>query len=80
MKPNSQMEETFLNDPLQNPRSIVVMAFDLKTYRKLAEINLYSNDEIVFLDRCFINSDGLNIAFVDLKNEDKLYFKVFTLF
>jgi hypothetical protein len=80
LKPNSQMEETFLNDPLQNPRSIVVMAFDLKTYRKLAEINLYSNDEIVFLDRCFINSDGLNIAFVDLKNEDKLYFKVFTLF
>ena len=55
------------------------MAFDGTNYNKITEMRLVQSDKGVYLDRCFVNEKGLNIAYVDMGNEDKLYFKTFVL-
>jgi hypothetical protein len=66
-------------DPLYKPRNMVVMAFDAETFEKRAEMRLKQTEEGVYLDRCFVNERGLNITYVDLEDEDKLYFKTFVV-
>ena len=66
-------------DPLYKPRNMVIMAFDSETFEKRAEMRLMQTEEGVYLDRCFVNEKGLNITYVDLANEDKLYFKTFVV-
>ncbi|WPR74425.1 DUF4221 family protein [Algoriphagus sp. NG3] len=66
-------------DPLYKPRNMVVMAFDAETFEKRAEMRLKQSEEGVYLDRCFVNERGLNITYVDLENEDQLYFKTFVV-
>lgn len=67
---------TFIRDPLHNPREISVLVFDLN-FKKVAEQRIPHAENGVYLDRCFVNEKGLNITYVDLENEDKLYFKTF---
>lgn len=79
LEPNPEYGDVFLKDPLYKPRNMVVMAFDGTNYNKITEMRLVQSDKGVYLDRCFVNEKGLNIAYVDLGNEDKLYFKTFAL-
>jgi hypothetical protein len=77
-EPNVNYNKDMLLDPLERARNMVVMAFDAKQdYRKVAEIRLKKSEKGVYLDRCFVNEKGFNITYVDLENEDKLYFKTF---
>ncbi|RZS96110.1 DUF4221 family protein [Cecembia calidifontis] len=78
LEPNPDYGDVFVKDPLYKPRNMVVMAFDPdQDYKKVAEMRLVQNGKGVYLDRCFVNEKGLNITYVDLENEDKLYFKTF---
>jgi hypothetical protein len=45
----------------------------------VAEMRLKKSEKGVYLDRCFVNAKGFNITYVDLENEDKLYFKTFVV-
>ena len=75
---NDDYVPNLLHDPIQRARNMVVMAFDPKqNYKKVAEMRLKKTAKGLFLDRCFVNEKGLNITYVDLENEDKLYFKTF---
>ncbi|MFT4856478.1 MAG: precorrin-2 methylase, partial [Planctomycetota bacterium] len=77
-EPNVNYNKDMLRDPLERARNMVVMAFDTKQdYRKVAEMRLKKSEKGVYLDRCFVNEKGFNITYVDLENEDKLYFKTF---
>ena len=77
-EPNEDYIPNLLRDPIQRARNMVVMAFDPKqNYKKVAEMRLKKTAKGLFLDRCFVNEKGLNITYVDLENEDKLYFKTF---
>jgi hypothetical protein len=77
-EPNVNYNKDILRDPLERARNMVVMAFNTKqNYRKVAEMRLKKNEKGVYLDRCFVNEKGFNITYVDLENEDKLYFKTF---
>lgn len=77
-EPNVNYNKDMLRDPTERARNMVVMAFDTKQdYRKVAEMRLKKSEKGVYLDRCFVNEKGFNIAYVDLENEDKLYFKTF---
>lgn len=77
-EPNLNYNKDMLLDPLERARNMVVMAFDAKQdYRKVAEMRLKKSEKGVYLDRCFVNEKGFNITYVDLENEDKLYFKTF---
>ncbi len=76
LEPNPDYGDVYLKDPLFKPRNMIVMAFD-NAYNKIAEMRLVQSEGGVYLDRCFVNEKGLNIAYVDLNNEDKLYFKTF---
>lgn len=73
---NPNYGSVFIRDPLHNPREITVMVFDLE-FNKVVEQRIPHTENGVYLDRCFVNEKGLNIAYVDLENEDKLYFKTF---
>jgi hypothetical protein len=78
LEPNPDYGDVFVKDPLYKPRNMVVMAFDPdQDYKKVAEMRLVQSGKGVYLDRCFVNEKGLNITYVDLENEDKLYFKTF---
>ena len=77
LEPNPEYGDVFLKDPLYKPRNMVVMALDGTNYNKIAEMRLVQSDKGAYLDRCFVNEKGLNIAYVDLNIEDKLYFKTF---
>lgn len=78
LEPNPDYGDIFVRDPLYRPRNMIVMAFDSKqNFEKVAEMRLEQSDSGVYLDRCFVNEKGLNITYVDLENEDKLYFKTF---
>ncbi|RZS96106.1 uncharacterized protein DUF4221 [Cecembia calidifontis] len=78
LEPNPDYGDVFVKDPLYRPRNMVVMAFDPdQDYKKVAEMRLVQSGKGVYLDRCFVNEKGLNITYVDLENEDKLYFKTF---
>lgn len=80
LEPIPGNDDILLMDPLYRPRNMVVMAFDSKQdYRKVGEMRLLQSEKGVFLDRCFVNEKGLNITYVDLENEDKLYFKTFVV-
>lgn len=77
-EPNVDYTIDLLRDPIERARNMVVMAFDTKQdYRKVAEMRLKKSEKGVYLDRCFVNEKGFNITYVDLENEDKLYFKTF---
>ncbi|SDZ56428.1 DUF4221 family protein [Rhodonellum ikkaensis] len=77
-EPNVNYNKDMLRDPLERARNMVVMAFDAKQdYRKVAEMRLKKSEKGIYLDRCFVNEKGFNITYVDLENEDKLYFKTF---
>ncbi|SDZ59937.1 DUF4221 family protein [Rhodonellum ikkaensis] len=77
-EPNVSYNKDMLLDPLERARNMVVMAFDTKQdYRKVAEMRLKKSEKGIYLDRCFVNEKGFNITYVDLENEDKLYFKTF---
>ncbi|AFL84396.1 hypothetical protein Belba_1799 [Belliella baltica DSM 15883] len=76
LEPNPNYGDTYTKDPLHEPRNMIVMAFD-SNYEKIAEMRLEQSEDGVYLDRCFVNEKGLNITYVDLNNEDKLYFKTF---
>jgi hypothetical protein len=79
-EPNVNYKKEMLRDPLERARNMVVMAFDTEqNYRKVAEMRLKKSEKGVYLDRCFVNEKGFNITFVDLENEDKLYFKTFVV-
>uniref|UniRef100_UPI002714B28F DUF4221 family protein n=1 Tax=Cecembia rubra TaxID=1485585 RepID=UPI002714B28F len=80
LEPNPDYGDVFVKDPLFRPRNLVVMAFDPnQEYKKVAELRLLQSKKGVYLDRCFVNEKGLNINYVDLENEDKLYFKTFVV-
>jgi hypothetical protein len=77
-EPNMNYNKDMLRDPLERARNMVVMAFDTKQdYRKVAEMRLKKSEKGIYLDRCFVNEKGFNITYLDLENEDKLYFKTF---
>jgi hypothetical protein len=77
---NEDYISELLRDPLQRARNMVVMAFDPNQgYKKVGEMRLQQSEKGVYLDRCFVNEKGLNITYVDLENEDKLYFKTFVV-
>lgn len=77
-EPNVNYNKDMLLDPIERARNMVVMAFDTKQdYRKVAEMRLKKSEKGVYLDRCFVNEKGFNITYMDLENEDKLYFKTF---
>ena len=79
-EPNVNYNKDMLRDPLERARNMVVMAFDTEqNYRKVAEMRLKKSEKGVYLDRCFVNEKGFNITYVDLENEDKLYFKTFVV-
>ena len=79
-EPNVNYNKEMLRDPLERARNMVVMAFDTEqNYRKVAEMRLKKSEKGVYLDRCFVNEKGFNITYVDLENEDKLYFKTFVV-
>ncbi|MCH7400001.1 DUF4221 domain-containing protein [Belliella sp. DSM 107340] len=78
LEPNPNYGDTYTKDPLHEPRNMIVMAFD-SNYEKIAEMRLEQSEDGVYLDRCFVNEKGLNITYVDLNNEDKLYFKTFLI-
>lgn len=79
-EPNEDYETALLRDPIQRGRNLVVMVFDRKQdYKKVAEMHLKNTEEGVYLDRCFVNEKGLNITYVDLGDEEKLYFKTFAI-
>lgn len=80
LEPIPENDDMLLMDPLYRPRNMVVMAFDSKQdYKKVGEMRLQQSEKGVYLDRCFVNEKGLNITYVDLENEDKLYFKTFVV-
>jgi hypothetical protein len=80
LEPNPDYGDVFIKDPLFKPRNMIVMAFDPKRdYQKVGEMRLEQTEKGVYLDRCFVNEKGLNITYVDLENEDKLYFKTFVV-
>lgn len=80
LEPNPDYGDVFIKDPLYKPRNIIVMAFDPnRDYEKIGEMRLEQSDNGVYLDRCFVNEKGLNITYVDMENEDKLYFKTFVV-
>ncbi|KEO73286.1 DUF4221 family protein [Anditalea andensis] len=66
----------FIRDPLHNAREMTVIVLDSKL-NKIAENKLSSGENGTFLDRCFVNENGLNVAYVDFSAEDRLYFKTF---
>ncbi|MGY6520858.1 MAG: DUF4221 family protein [Mongoliitalea sp.] len=79
-EPNEDYVPNLLRDPIQRARNMVVMAFDPnQEYKKVAEMRLKKTEKGLFLDRCFVNEKGLNITYLDLENEDKLYFKTFVV-
>lgn len=79
LEPNPEYGKQFLRDPLYKPRNMIIMAFDKNSFEKKGEIKLGQNREGVYLDRCFVNEKGINVAFVNLKDEDHLYFKTYSL-
>ncbi|AWW31448.1 hypothetical protein DN752_15690 [Echinicola strongylocentroti] len=78
LEPDPNGIDMYLRDPLYKPRNMVVMAFD-SSFEKIAEMRLEQTAAGTYLDRCFVNEKGLNIAYVDLTNEDILYYKTFSL-
>ncbi|MBT0811500.1 hypothetical protein KIH41_09440 [Litoribacter ruber] len=48
-------------------------------FNNIAETLISQPEEGVFMDACFVNENGLNIQYADLHNEDRFYFKTFSL-
>ncbi|MFD2033254.1 DUF4221 family protein [Belliella marina] len=63
-------------DPMANPRDLCIIVLD-KDYKKVAEFDIKQPEDGVYYDMCFANKNGLYIPYVDLNNEDVLYFKNF---
>jgi len=76
--PIADYEDIVPRDPLNNPRDLVIMAFDTNG-NKVAEETLRQSEEGIYLDIGFVNKEGLNLTYVDLQQEDKLVFKTFSV-
>jgi len=76
--PNANYEIPVMRDLMANPRDLVVLVYDSE-FNKIVETLIPQPEKGIFMDACFVNKNGLNIQYVDLNNEDKLYFKTFSL-
>ncbi|AFL82837.1 hypothetical protein Belba_0166 [Belliella baltica DSM 15883] len=66
-------------DPMANPRDFCIIVLD-KDYKKVTEFDIKQPKDGVYYDMCFANENGLYIPYVDLNNEDVLYFKNFKVY